>query len=192
MTPKSDLPDGDSKSDDKSTSLRDNGVYFLSDEITASSVKPAIEWILEENYRKRHKRLTLIVASPGGGVWAGFSLCDVMAGSDIPIDTLGLGCIASMGLTIFLFGDKRTITPNTYILSHQYSWWADGKHHELVASRKSQDWMGDRMLTIYAGRTGLTKDRVKEVLMGPSDTHLTAAQAVEYGIAHEIKLNRVT
>jgi len=184
------MASSDTKAESK-TGLRDQGVYLLTATIDTESVKPVIEWILEENAKvgdDRKERLQLIVNSPGGHVTACFGLIDIMAGSPIPIDTLGLGCIASCGLTIFLYGERRVITPNTYILAHQYSSGAWGKHHELVADRKSQDWLHDRLVRIYMERTGLSRKKVESHLMRESDTHIDAEEAVKLGVAHKIKL----
>lgn len=173
-----------------SSSLRDHGIYLLAADIDESSVPPVIEWILEENLKakKRQKRLQLIVSSRGGYVTDCFSLIDAMAGSAIPIDTLGLGCIASCGLTIFLHGEKRAVTPNTYVLSHQFSGGNYGKHHELLAGRKGEDWMSERLTTIYAARTGLSPKEVRKQLLCESDVHIDAEEALKLGIATEIRL----
>jgi ATP-dependent Clp protease, protease subunit len=68
-----------------------------------------------------------------------------------PIRTIGLGQIASAGLLIFASGSKgqRILTPNTSILSHQYSWGAFGKEHELFATVKEFDLTTKRMIAHY-------------------------------------------
>lgn len=183
-SPKSalDKPDKSSK-----PTLRDSGTFILSGHIDESTVKPCIKWILEECIRKTHKELNLIISSGGGYVTDCFGLIDIMEGSRIPVNTLGLGCIASCGLTIFLYGKHRVVTENTYIMSHQYSSQADGKHHELLAERKSQDWFQERTLSIYAKKTGLSRAMVEKHLLGPSDSHLSAKEALKLGICHEIR-----
>ena len=118
--------------------LADAGLHLLMDEISISSAQAAIEWILEANFKnteKKHKELTLAICSPGGDLNACFALVDVMKGSKIPIRTIGMGMIASCGLLMFISGEKgkRILTPNTSILSHQYSWGNYGKEHELFA-----------------------------------------------------------
>jgi ATP-dependent Clp protease protease subunit len=131
-----------SKKEDLDTDYRvtidDHGIFILGDEITSANTSDAIEFILEKNLvvkTERLKNLTLIINSPGGEVPAAFALIDIMQGSSIPVHTLGLGQISSAGLLIFMAGKKghRTITPNTSILSHQYSWGSYGKEHALVA-----------------------------------------------------------
>ena len=106
------------------------------EEITLTTCKNAIEWVFEANFsEERPDMLNLIICSPGGDLNASFAMVDVMRGSAIPIRTIGLGQIASAGLMIFIAGEKgqRILTPNTSILSHQYSWGAFGKEHELFA-----------------------------------------------------------
>ena len=119
--------------------LYKSGLYLLMDVITAESCKDAIEFILKQNAeKKKQKRLQFMICSPGGDVPSCFALIDIMKGSRIPIHTVGLGVIASCGLLLFITGEKgkRTLTPNTSILSHQYSWGSYGKEHELFAQVK--------------------------------------------------------
>ncbi|MCS5651398.1 MAG: ATP-dependent Clp protease proteolytic subunit, partial [Candidatus Marinimicrobia bacterium] len=95
------------------------------DVVNPDNCKEVIEFILKQNTeKKRKKRLQLMICSPGGDMPACFALIDVMKGSKIPIHTVGLGLIASCGLLLFITGEKghRVLTPNTSILSHQFSW----------------------------------------------------------------------
>ena len=111
-----------------------------------------------------------------------------MRGSKIPVDTVGLGYIASAGLGIFIYGARRAITENTYILCHQWTSGKYGKQHELLASRKEEDWLKERFIDMYAARSKLSREQVETLLLGPSDTFLTAKEALEYGLTDEIRL----
>ena len=184
-----------SKKEDLDTDYRvtidDHGIFILGDEITSANTSDAIEFILEKNLvgkTERLKNLTLIINSPGGEVPAAFALIDIMQGSSIPVHTLGLGQISSAGLLIFMAGKKghRTITPNTSILSHQYSWGSYGKEHELVAIIKEFTLTGKRMLNHYMKCTGLSEKKVKEILMPSSDVYLDADEAVKYNISDKV------
>ncbi len=116
------------------TSMRDAGIYYLCDEFNTNVAKDVVSWIMEANLNKSKKfdHLTLMITSYGGDLSAAFSIIDVMRGSKIPVHTVGLGCIASAGLLTFISGAKknRVITPNTSILSHQWSWGQVGKEHK--------------------------------------------------------------
>ena len=170
--------------------LVDHGIYVLMDDIDADSVKPVIEWILHENHvrKKKYKELLLMICSDGGHLEDAFALIDVMRSSKIPIKTVGLGSIASSGLLIFLAGTKgrRVLTPNTSILSHQFSWGSSGKVHELFATVKEFQLVEKRMIEHYRITTGLDDEVIKKVLLPPQDVYLSADEALEYGICDAV------
>ena len=168
------------------------GIYYMADGFTFDSTKPIVQWIIEKNLlpsNERPKELTLIINSPGGSVHAAFALIDTMKGSAIPIKTVGLGLIASCGVLTFMAGTKgrRILTPNTSILSHQYSWGSSGKEHELFARVREFELSTERMLDHYKKCTGLKEKVIREVLLPPEDKWLSAREAVKYGIADAIK-----
>ena len=164
--------------------------FLLMEEISLTTCKQAIEWIFEANFaEERPDMLNLIVCSPGGDLNAAFALVDTMRGSAIPIRTIGLGQIASAGLMIFIAGEKgqRILTPNTSILSHQYSWGAFGKEHELFATIKEFDLTTKRMIAHYKKCTGLKEDQIREVLLPPQDMWLSPIEAKKLGICDDVK-----
>jgi len=181
-----DLPEYDSASQ----ALNDHGIYVLMDGIDDDSVKPVIEWILHENHvkKKKLKELLLMVCSNGGSIESAFALIDVMRSSKIPIKTVGLGSIASCGLLIFLAGAKgrRILTPNTSILSHQFSWGSEGKAHELFATVKEFELTQKRMVDHYRVSTGLDDETIKRVLLPPQDVYLSADEALQYKICDHV------
>ena len=168
------------------------GIYYMADGFTFDSTKPIVQWIIEKNLlpsNERPKELTLIINSPGGSVHAAFALIDTMKGSAIPIKTVVLGLIASCGVLTFMAGEKgrRILTPNTSILSHQYSWGSSGKEHELFARVREFELSTERMLEHYKKCTGLKEKVIREILLPPEDKWLSAKEAVKYGIADKIK-----
>ena len=186
------MPVQDDSISEKSHSqlLQDAGMYVFMDDVTSESMKPIIEWILVENHvtKKKKKELLLMICSDGGSISDAFALIDVMRASSIPIKTVGLGSIASCGLLIFMAGHKghRILTPNTSILSHQYSWGSDGKAHELFSITKEFNLTHARMVEHYKECTGLTEEEIKLTLLPPSDVWLTAEEAMGLGICDYI------
>ena len=164
--------------------------YLLMEDINLESAKNVIEWILQNNFTdQRPEILNLMICSPGGNVDAAFAIIDVMRGSAIPIRTIGLGEIASCGLMIFIAGERgeRVLTPNTSILSHQYSWGSIGKDHELIATVKQFDLTRKKITDHYKKCTGLPEKTIKEKLLPAHDVWLSADEAKEYGICDKIK-----
>jgi ATP-dependent Clp protease protease subunit len=170
--------------------LADAGMYVFMGEVDDDNIKPIIEWILHENFvaKKKRKELLLMICSEGGDMSSAFALIDVMRSSVIPIKAVGLGQIASAGLLIFLAGSpgRRTLTPNTSIMSHQYAWGSDGKHHELLATIKEFELTQRRMVNHYTTCTGLSEDEIKQHLLPPHDVYLGADDALRLGICDHI------
>tara|TARA_B100000586_G_scaffold177719_1_gene130061 strand:- start:49 stop:645 length:597 start_codon:yes stop_codon:yes gene_type:complete len=169
--------------------LMEGVVVFMGD-VTVESMSPLIDWILAENFaEKKKKELTLGICSRGGDLNACFALVDVMKGSKIPIKTIGLGMIASCGLLMFITGTKgrRILTPNTSILSHQYSWGSIGKEHELFARVKELELTTERMINHYKKCTGLKESDIRKYLLPPHDVWLGAKEAKKLGLCDKVE-----
>lgn len=179
------------QTDVRPANLYERGVFYFSGEFSQQSVKEAITWILEANLQQNvpYENLTMIITSQGGDLFAAFALIDVMRGSKIPIHTIGLGIIASAGLLTFIAGEpgERMITPNTSILSHQWSWGSFGKEHELLASNKQFDLITKRIITHYRKCTKLDDKIIREKLLPPQDVWLSGEEAKKYNLVDKIK-----
>lgn len=176
---------------DKPPSLEDKGTYLFMESFTNGSCAKAIRFVLEQNILSKSDRpemLTFIINSPGGDVNAMFALVDTIKGSEIPVKTIGLGQIASCGLMLFLAGSKgnRLITPNTAILSHQFSWGSYGKEHELFATVKEFTLTQRRIVDHYKKCTGLSKKEIRKYLLPAEDVWLDSEEAVKLGVADRI------
>ena len=171
--------------------LFQRGFHIFMGEVSMETMSPIINWIVASNFTKeeQHKELTLGICSPGGDLNACFALLDVMMGSKIPIRTIGMGMIASCGLLMFITGTKgkRILTPNTSILSHQYTWGSFGKEHELFATVKEFDLTTNRLLTHYKKCTGLSEKVIREKLLPPHDVWLDSNQAKKLGLCYKVQ-----
>ena len=170
--------------------LYQKGIYLFMGPVEADTCKDAIEFVLKQNLeKKKKKRLQFLICSPGGEVPPCFALIDIMKGSKIPIHTVGLGIIASCGLLLFITGEKcnRILTPNTSILSHQYSWGSWGKEHELFAQVKEFELSTKRMIEHYKKCTGLTEKEIRTYLLPPEDVWLSAQEAKKLKICDAVK-----
>jgi len=170
--------------------IESNGIYMLMDQINYATCREAIKWIMNHNLSDNPlPQLTLIINSPGGEVHAAFALIDTIKASNIPIKTVGLGLIASCGFLIFIAGEKgkRILTPNTAVLSHQYTWGSRGKEHELYARVKEYELSTERMITHYKKCLGLTEKKIREVLLPPQDVWLSADEALKLGICDKVE-----
>lgn len=173
--------------------LQEHGIYVFMDPVNSETIKPVIEWILHENYVSKHKKqeLVLMINSEGGNLTDAFALIDVMNDSRVPIKTVGLGQISSSGLLIFISGapGRRWITPNTSILSHQFSWQNEGKVHELFATVRELELTHKRMINHYKKYTGADDEIIREYLLPAQDRWLSAEEALKLNVCDKVSQN---
>jgi ATP-dependent Clp protease protease subunit len=177
------------KSDEKK-GLKDYGIIYLSGSIEASAAQSVCEQIIEINVAGQIDHIQMIINSPGGLCTDGFAIIDMMEWSRIPIYTAGIGMIASMGLLIFMAGERgrRVITARTSILSHRFSGMARGNHSQLIAGRKEEDLMHRRIVEHYLQYTKVEGPEALEAyLLRDVDTWLSPEEAVRFGIADVVE-----
>lgn len=165
--------------------------FFINTEFNETLFKDVALWILKQNRLKNFKELNLIINSPGGSLSSCFGIVEMMNGSCLPINTIGIGQIASCGFLTFISGKKRILTPNTLCLSHDYglNGFLDAKYHELVASRKIEDFMAERIRNIYKKTCSkeLSDLQLEEKLLGTTDRWLYPQEVKDLGFCDEIK-----
>jgi ATP-dependent Clp protease protease subunit len=177
----------------KENRLDDYGIIYISGSIDGGIAESVCKQIIEYNIKGEVNQIQLLINSPGGSCPAGFSIIDIMEWSRIPIFTTGIGMIASMGLLIFMTGEKgrRVITPRTSILSHRFSAFNFGNHSQLIAGRKEEDLEHERIISHYLNYSSI-KDRkdLESYLLRDVDTWLSPEEALEYGLADRIEQMR--
>jgi ATP-dependent Clp protease, protease subunit len=169
------------KKEEKKNALE--GLIFMNGSVSADNV---CKEIIRYNIENEVPVIQLIINSQGGYCSEGFAIIDIIEWSRIPVYITGIGMIASMGLLIFMSGEKghRVITPRTSILSHRYFGGAIGNHSSLIAARKEQDLMHQRIINHYFQHTKIkTEKELNDKLLRDVDTWLTPEECVSYGIA---------
>lgn len=177
------------KEPQKLNSLDERGVYLFFDDFNPNSCKALVHWILSKNFNPGNlEYLTLVINSPGGSLQDAFAIVDIMNGSKLPIHTIGLGEICSAGFVTFINGAKghRVLTPNTTIMSHQFSWGSRGKEHDLISIQKEISHIGGRMIAHYKKCTGLSEKVIREKLLPATDVWLSAKEAKKMNICDKI------
>ena len=169
--------------------LRENGIMLLVDKFDQEKIMPLAAQIYEYNLMPddlQPAQLTMIINSPGGSVHSAFHLIDAMMMSEIPVVTIGKGLVASCGVLTIMAGDRRLVTHNTSVMSHQYSWGSRGKEHELQGIVKEFDMASSRMVEHYKKCTKKSETYIRKHLLHPTDEWLTPAECVKHGIVDEV------
>lgn len=171
---------------DKEPGLKEYGIVFLSGDINSGAAESICKEIIEYNIKSEVAQIQLIIHSVGGSCTAGFAIIDMIEWSRIPVYTTGIGMIASMGLLIFMTGSKghRVITPRTSVLSHRYLALTAGNYSQLIAGRKEEDLMHDRIVDHYIRHSNVkSKEELERTLLRDVDTWLSPEEALKYGVA---------
>lgn len=162
------------------------GIITIWGAIESSIALAVCEKIISFNSQNRLDFIQILINSPGGSCSDGLAIVDLMAWSKIPIRTIGIGLVASMGLAVFVAGEKghRVITPNTSVMAHRFHGIRGGNHAELMASRKEEDYLHERIVTHYTRYSRLTSPQdVTTRILREVDTWLKPSEAVDLGLA---------
>ena len=169
--------------------MRESGVLFLTDKFNQENVMPLVAQIIEYNLMPEElcpENITLVINSPGGSVHSAFHLIDAMMMSEIPVNTIGHGLVASCGVLTIMAGKHRMLTHNTSVMSHQYSWGSQGKEHELHAKIKEFDMAGDRMVNHYKKFTKKSEKYIRKHLLHATDEWLTPEECLKHGLVDKV------
>ena len=170
--------------------LTEYGIIYLSGEINVSNAEAVCKEIIEHNIKGDVSQIQMIINSPGGTCSAGFSIIDIMEWSRIPIYTTGLGMIASMGLLIFMTGEEghRVVTPRTSILSHRFSAFNFGNHSQLIAGRREEDMLHERIVNHYMTYSNIKeREELEKHLLRDVDTWLSTDEALQLGVVDVVE-----
>lgn len=171
-------------------SLESMGAYMYFDDVSQESSRPLVEFIIRSNFIfNSSTTLTLLINSYGGDVHAGWSVIDVMETSRLPIQTVGIGAICSMASLIFTAGTpgKRIMSRNSYIMTHQFMDTVEGKYHDFVARRQSQDDVHNRFIEHFVKRTNMNERQVKATLLSGTDRWINAKEALKLGLCDMVR-----
>lgn len=152
----------------------DNHIYFYVD-VTTDHVAELVKQLKELDNRLRSEQISrdtdfisapiwLHIQSPGGGLFEAFSAADQIARLGTQVYSIVEGCCASATTLISLACDRRFITPNSFMLIHQFSGGMWGKYEEQKDHLAFADMAMERLVKFYAKRTGMKKKKVRKLL----------------------------
>ena len=162
---------------------------IVSGEVNAELVERIVKQLLILE-AESDKPIYLYIDSPGGSVDDGFGLYDVIRFIKAPVYTIGMGLIASMGVTLFLSvpKERRLSLPNSHFLIHQPLGGSKGVATDIEITANEISKTREYLTNLIAEATGKDFETVKKDT--ERDYWLTAQEAVDYGIVGKIITNR--
>ncbi len=184
-------PRGERQYDIYSRLLLDR-IMFLGTEVndTVANLLVAQMFFLESS--DPDKDIHLYINSPGGSVYAGLGIYDVMQFIKSDVCTYCIGMAASMGALLLTAGakGKRYSLPHSRIMIHQPLGGAKGQASDIEIQAREILFLKDRLNAIMAQHTGKSIEQVRKDT--DRDNYLSAKEAVEYGLIDKMVEKRGT
>jgi len=126
--------------------------------------------------------IKMYINSPGGDVYAMFSIIDARLVLKSPVYTINYGDASSAAAALFASGDKRFIMENARVMIHAAWGLAIGDADELQEQAKGLREMTDKYVSLIAKFTGKKDAEIKKDIDG-KDFLMDAEEAIQYGMA---------
>jgi ATP-dependent Clp protease protease subunit len=177
--------EGNSETYDIYSRLIKDRIIYLDEAVTDRTASLVVSQMLFLGSTGKEP-INFYIDSPGGSVTAGLAIYDTMNQLSCPVKTFGLGRCASMGCFLLSAGDKgeRRILPSTRIMMHQVSSGAQGTIQDMEVSFDNSKLLNDYLYGRMALHCGKTASELKK--FSERDKWMSAAEAVEYGLADEV------
>ncbi len=161
-------------------------IIFLGGEINNVVADLVVAQLLFLEAEDPDKDIQIYINSPGGSVTAGFAIYDTIQYIKPNVSTICIGMAASMGAFLLAAGEKgkRFSLPNSDIMIHQPLGGAQGQAEDIRIQAERIIEIRERINRILSEKTGQPLEKIKKDT--DRDYHLSAEQAVEYGIIDEV------
>ena len=167
---------------DLASKLLQDRIIMLDEPISSEFASNVILQLLYLK-NKSKEPVTIFVNGPGGGVYAGLGIYDMienLKSSGIVVKTRGIGLAASMQSLLLSVGSpgERKVYPNTTIMIHQPSSGTRGTITDMKIDFKESERLKEKLHEIYIKHGA--SEKIKELM--ERDCWLTAEQAIELGL----------
>jgi len=155
----------------------------------AIHILDAISWWSGNDARTFQQRLAavdadeidLYINSPGGSVFEGVTIYNLLVAHKATVNVQVLGLAASIASVIALAGDTIHIAENAMFMIHNPSAGVWGEAEELRKVAGVLDQITESILNTYEARTNLSREQLRAAMA--ATTYYTADEAVTSGFA---------
>lgn len=126
------------------------------------------------------------INSPGGSVYAGLGIYDIMQYINAPVYTYCVGMAASMGSLLLSAGEAghRYALPHSRIMIHQPLGGAQGQCSDIQIQAKEIEDLRKQLNDIYVHHTTMDFDKV--MIETDRDNYLAPKDAIELGLIDHV------
>ena len=163
-------------------------VIFFTGEVDEQMTEVIVAQLLFLEAENPEQPISMYVKSPGGSVYDGLAVYDVMQYIKCPVHTYVTGWAASMGSFIAQAGapGHRYLLPRAVTMIHQPSSGTRGKVSDMEIDLRECIRLKKELTELYVKHNskGVSYDRFVELL--DRDKWLTAQEALDLGLADHI------
>jgi ATP-dependent Clp protease, protease subunit len=167
-------------------------IVFIGSGINDDVANAVIAQLLFLEKEDQNKDITVYINSPGGVIYSGLAILDTMNYVKPDITTIAIGTAASFGTILLSAGKKgkRFALPNSMIHMHQplVSGGIGGQASDIEIEANEILRLKKLLTDILSKNTGQDFDQITKD--SDRDKHMTAKQALDYGLIDKIISNR--
>jgi ATP-dependent Clp protease, protease subunit len=166
-----------------------NRIVFLGQQVDDDIANRICAEILLLSAEDDRRDIQLFINSPGGSVYAGMAIYDVMQYVPNDVSTYAFGMAASMGQFLLTAGarGKRYALPHATILMHQPSGGIGGTASDIRIQAEQMLYIKRTLFERTAFHTGQPIERIEAD--ADRDRWFTAEEAKEYGFVDHVIRN---
>ena len=166
--------------------LFEERIIFLGVQIDDASANDVIAQLIALESIDPDRDITMYINSPGGSVYAGLAIYDVMQYVPNDIATYAMGMAASMGQFLLTAGarGKRYALPHATILMHQPSGGIGGTASDIRIQAEQMLYIKRTLFERTAYHTGQPIEQIEKD--ADRDRWYTAEEAKEYGFVDHV------
>jgi len=157
----------------------DIGASWFSEGITAKSIAQSISAAGDGL-----SGITMRINSPGGDVFEGLAIYNLVRSQGVPVTVMVDGVAASAASIIAMAGQKIVMAENALLMIHNAWMVAIGDPDDLRKSADTLEKISDTLVATYAARSGKAASEIAAMM--DAETWLNAQEAVDQGFATEI------
>lgn len=145
--------------------------------VTANRISAALRLI-------GNRDVTVRINSPGGDMFEGIAIYNLLRAHPAKITVEVLGWAASAASIIAMAGDDIRMGLGSFMMVHNAWGVVIGNRHDMREAATLFDQFDAAIADIYQARTGMTRADIEQLM--DAETFMAPAQAVEYGFADAV------
>ena len=177
--------------EDLASKLIQSRTVVISQQVDAELTAKVLSQLVLLEQEGHEEPVTVFINSPGGEIFSGFAIFDMLNFIACPVTTIVTGFAASMGSILSMAADKgrRFAMPQAKIMIHQPLLMGyQGRASECEIQAREILKTRDHLVKLYSEQTGKSREEIKKAL--DRDNWFTAEEALEYGLLDKVVHSR--